>query len=176
MQAPRDAREAIEGLLAHCPEFQPAWRWSDWELEEEQEDSPLSFAVWCQLLGPFFDFAFPHPKPVAPPSAVEHWVGHRRWVDRQFATHPEWSAVPPRGPQLEDLVRRLFEVLEAWSSSESEGVRYHLELEVVIDGVMSPEDFKRYAGPVLREVDRLYRSTPSYGEFREIRRTRIEDG
>lgn len=174
MLGPRNAHEAIDALLEHCPEFQPAWTWSEWEVEEEQGDSQLSFTVWCHVLLPFFDFAFPFPRPEGPPYAVEHWVDHRHWVDRQFATDPTWSLVPQPGPRLDDLVRRLFEVLDRWADSPSEGVRYYVDLEMVIDGVMSQEDLDRHAGPVLREVSRLYRSTPSYSTFREIRRISVQ--
>jgi hypothetical protein len=163
VERPETSREALRGLFDLCPEFLPVWdRFQD---DAEEDESMYMFDVWCDVLSPFFDYAFPPPKPEDPGLFRDHWIGHRRYVENQFATEPYLASIPRPGRDLDDLVSRLFVVLDRWTRSADGSVTYYVGLNMVVYGQMPYEDFLKRSGPDLTALDAQYRET---GEFRGL--------
>jgi hypothetical protein len=72
-----------------------------------------------------------------------------------FRDQAHWADIPPRGDtQLDDLVKRLYDVLDLWAASPNVSLRHAVYTEMIQDGYvdLTVNDLVRPAGPVIRSM------------------------
>jgi hypothetical protein len=151
---PRSVDEAVEALLRSCPEFGPAWRDLREFTEQDTAEDVGIYNVFCHILLPFLLYALDGTARFSG-SAGPDWhvsgAGHRA----RFRDERQWCEIPARGDdKLDDLVVRLYEVLELWAVSPESRLRQAVYIEMVEAGYvdLTVEDLIRPAGPALRAM------------------------
>jgi hypothetical protein len=153
---PANATEAVEVLLRICPEFGPAWS-ELCELMGEQSGSLVGiYNVFGHMVLPFLLYALDADTGSGfdiPYLGCARDVGgaHRS----AFVHEGQWAHMPARGTgQLEDLVGRLYAVLDLWAATDDRMLRDALYVEMVETGYvdLSPQGLLRRAGQNLRAL------------------------
>ena len=153
---PSDATEAVVLLLKLCPEFEPAWSDLCELMGEQTGESVGIYNVFGHLVLPFLlyaldgdsgsDFDIPYLGP-APKVAARH--------RSTFRDEDQWAETPPRGtPQLDNLVDRLYAVLDLWAATGDRSLRDAVYIEVIEAGYvdLSIEDLLSRGGPNIRAL------------------------
>ncbi|HET9059758.1 MAG TPA: hypothetical protein VFN61_07540 [Acidimicrobiales bacterium] len=153
---PANATDAVDLLLRICPEFGPAWSSLRELMGEEPAISVGIYNVFGQIVLPFLlyaldgdtgsDFHIPYLG-----CAADVGDAHRR----AFRDEAQWAAMPARGTrQLEDLVGRLYAVLDLWAATDDRSLRDALYVEMAETGYvdLSSEVLLGYAGNNLRAL------------------------
>jgi hypothetical protein len=146
VQPPETARQAVDLLLSQCPEFVPAWDDVGWEGTGSDGGMGI-YGIWTDLLATFFEHAIPR---TLAPGEVKS--GHRRWFEGNFRKLEDWEDVPDAGPALDNMVERVFEVIDAMAASPNPEIRNAVFIEMIATGFMTREDLLTRAGPMLRAM------------------------
>jgi hypothetical protein len=150
---PADVDEAIQGVLAACPEFGSAWALLCDEMDSHVPSEVGIYNFTGTVVLPFLLYALDG-SIVSDREPSWHFSGadHR---SGGFKSQSEWSALPDRGtPELADIVARLYDTFELWATSTSKDISNCLRIEL-FEGVyvdLTATDFARPAGPELRRV------------------------
>ena len=103
----------IDLVLRHCPELRAPWEVGrDSSGASSVDDGSLIDLFWTSVIGPYLQHALP---------SEEDMGGSWSWTmfSEVFAMREQWSNLPPRGSELDELTGRLFQSLEEWTSDAS---------------------------------------------------------
>jgi hypothetical protein len=143
------SKVAVEDLLSTCPEFRCSWDANAWLIEDDEGGVGL-YGVFGHIVLPFLSYALSAVRRSAS-SPSESGCN----TEERFRQNPEWSDIPDStSPKFEDLLRRLYEVLERWASSPNKHIREAVYIELIESGydTLSVDDLTSRAGPILRSL------------------------
>jgi hypothetical protein len=155
---PADYDEAVDALLARCPELASPWRDLCRDMKQDTAEGVGIYVVFGQIILPFLlyaleghgkqrDFVTIGNRQVAMPRADDH--------RSHFRDQPQWADIPARGDErLDDLIHRLYEVLDLWAASPDVNLRHAVFIEMVEAGHsdLRVEDLVRNGGPALKVI------------------------
>jgi len=155
-RAPETYQQAVDGLLAACPELVPAWA----ELAESmQSEDALEVGIY-NVLG----------QVVLP--AVAYLLGEEGNAALPIRD-PAFADLPDIGTrQASDLVVRIYKELDRWASSSDESLRGAVWIEFVEAGYgsLTVEDLTAHAGPIIQSWVLEAGKPPSFEDRLKARR------
>jgi hypothetical protein len=138
-------RQGIERLLENCPELAPAWAACRQAIEDDSiGEGMLAYVFWSYVIGPYLQHALP---------SDSDSPGHRI-VAGSFASRGYWSNLPTRGPELDELTERLFQVIDQWAEAPGSGfeICVYSQLCDEPNAGIATDDLLGFAGPSLRSL------------------------
>lgn len=135
---PATYEQALDGLLAACPELGRTWlALADW-MDEHDASGVGIYNIIGQLVLP----------------SIVYLLGDQDYADLPRRDN-DYSELPKPGtPAAEEFLRRLYGAIDEWAGSPNAEIHNAVYIEFVESGYsnLSVEDLLRYAGPRLRQM------------------------
>jgi hypothetical protein len=153
---PTNDDEAVALLLDRCSELIPAWE----ELRGlfgDNKDEPIGiYIVLGQVILPFLLRALPGSDAWGEDAHVRADAQRRSMRDKAV-----WARMPSDQAGVEELLSRLYQVIDLWTASPSVELRHAVWTELVETGYvdLTVEDLVSHGGPLLRAM--VNQATPN---------------
>jgi hypothetical protein len=158
---PSHADEAVRLLLEQCPELAPVSELLHCLPPNGTDELAGVVALLRKVILPLLLLSLPG-------SAVRGVFAHVIANGERLSMRDNalWAKVPEDGSELEDVLSRLYEVLELWASSPDEEVRYAVWAALATVGYrdLTAGDLVSHGGPQLTAMFRQGTPNPALPE------------
>jgi hypothetical protein len=151
---PESYSEAVDQLTNLCPELLPAYRELSLEMGWEEEGEEIGIhLVFGDVILPFLLYALDGDADNSNSNDPEWHISGAKHRESTFRAQAAWKDIPDRDTSgLDDLVRRLYEIMDLWALSSNDHLRNAVFIEILEAGYvdLTCDDLLLNAQPAVR--------------------------
>lgn len=152
---PNDNDQAAAQLTDVCPEFLPAFQQLSAEMDWDDGEPIGIYNVFGQLILPLLLYALDGHADHRRSTDPEWHISGKKHGKSEFRAEVAWRDIPDRdSSDLEDLVERLYAVIDSWALSPDDDLRHAVFIEMLEAGYvdLTREDLLSHGEPALQAM------------------------